>query len=129
MRPIICLDFDGVVHSYTSGWKGARNIPDEPVEGVFGFMAEALANGWDVVIHSSRARHFGGIWAMRRWLKHHAGAMWWEGSGIAGEGIERVRFARWKPPAVITIDDRALTFNGTWPTLDIIKAFRPWNKR
>ena len=26
-KPILCLDFDGVLHSYTSGWRGAR-IPD-----------------------------------------------------------------------------------------------------
>ena len=29
-KPILCLDFDGVVHSYTSGWKGADVIPDPP---------------------------------------------------------------------------------------------------
>lgn len=127
-KPILCLDFDGVVHSYTSGWKGARNIPDPPVEGVFGFIAEMLANGWDVVIHSSRARHFGGIWAMRRWLKEHSGSMWY-GSLVAGEGMECVRFVRWKPPAVLTIDDRAVTFDGTWPSLADIKAFKPWNKK
>lgn len=126
-RPVLCLDFDGVVHSYTSGWKGARNIPDAPVDGVFAFIAEALVAGWDVVIHSSRARHFGGITAMRRWLKHHAGNMWWDTP--AGSGIENVRFARWKPSAVVTIDDRAVTFDGTWPSLEGIKGFKPWNKK
>lgn len=79
-KPILCLDFDGVVHSYSSGWRGARNIPDPPVDGALAFMCAALVE-WDVVIHSSRARYFGGIWAMRRWLKHHAGGLWYDGIG------------------------------------------------
>lgn len=125
--PIVCFDFDGVVNSYKSGWQGPRKIPDEPVEGVFMLMAELLVHGYDVVIHSSRARHFGGIWAMRKWLKHHAGNMWYDTP--AGSGIENVRFVRWKPPALITIDDRAITFTGTWPSLDEIKAFQPWTRK
>lgn len=125
-KPILCLDFDGVVHSYKSGWKGARNIPDPPVEGVFAFIAEALVAGWDVVIHSSRARYWGGISAMKGWLKFHAGNMWYDSP--AGSGIERVRFTRWKPSALITIDDRALTFTGKWPNLDELRKFKPWNK-
>jgi hypothetical protein len=60
-KPILCLDFDGVIHSYISGWCGARNIPDPPMPGALNFIAEAIEEGWDVVIHSSRARHFGGI--------------------------------------------------------------------
>lgn len=32
-KPILCLDFDGVIHSYSSGWKGADVIPDPPVAG------------------------------------------------------------------------------------------------
>lgn len=127
MSRILCLDFDGVVHSYTSGWKGARNIPDEPVEGAFMFIALALVNDWDVVIHSSRARYWGGISAMRAWLKNHSGNMWWDSP--AGSGLERVRFVRWKPSALITIDDRALTFTGKWPTFNELSAFKPWNKK
>lgn len=34
--PILCLDFDGVCHSYTSGWKGAAVIPDPAVPGLVG---------------------------------------------------------------------------------------------
>lgn len=124
-KPILCLDFDGVIHSYTSGWKGARNIPDPPVEGALDFISEALHSGWDVVIHSSRARYWGGITAMRNWLRTHAGNQW-DGPF---EGFCQVRFARWKPPAVVTIDDRALTFTGQWPALAELKAFKPWNKR
>lgn len=125
-KPILCLDFDGVIHSYSSGWKGARNIPDPPVEGAIDFMLDALHAGWDVVICSSRARSWGGIRAMRQYLKFHAGNLWNETMGFAG--IEDVRFSRSKPSAVITIDDRALTFTGKWPELDALRKFKPWNK-
>jgi hypothetical protein len=126
-KPILCLDFDGVIHSYTSGWKGARNIPDPPVDGALDFISTALSLDWDVVIHSSRARYWGGISAMRTWLKEHAGAMWYDSPG-GYPGLENVRFARWKPSALVTIDDRALTFTGTWPDFQTLKNFRPWNK-
>lgn len=125
-KPILCLDFDGVIHSYSSGWKGARRIPDPPVPGALAFMGQALVEGWDVVVHSSRARYFGGISAMRSYLKEHAGNMYYDSP--AGNGLERVRFTRWKPSAVVTIDDRALTFTGTFPAIETIKAFKPWNK-
>lgn len=124
-KPILCLDFDGVVHSYTSGWKGARNIPDPPVEGALDFISGALHEGWDVVIHSSRARHWGGVSAMRAWLQKHAGNQW-DGPF---QGFCEVRFVRWKPSAVVTLDDRALTFTGQWPALAALKSFKPWNKK
>lgn len=126
-KPILCLDFDGVVHSYTSGWKGARNIPDPPTEGALQFMQNALDNGWDVVIHSSRGRSWGGISAMRSWLRKHADDFWYETP--LGPGLEDVRFTRWKPSALVTLDDRAMTFTGAWPELAALRAFKPWYKR
>lgn len=62
---------------------------------------------------------------MRNWLREHAGNMW-DGPF---EGICQVRFTRWKPSAVVTLDDRALTFTGAWPTFDHLKRFKPWNRR
>lgn len=121
-KPILCLDFDGVIHSYGSGWKGAWNIPDPPVDGAIEFIHEALIEGWDVVIHSSRARYPFGIAAMRRWLRMHAGNMW----DTMGPSICEVRFARWKPPAVVTLDDRAKQFLGTWPDAKVLRSFKPW---
>lgn len=125
-KPILCLDFDGVVHSYTSGWKGAEIIPDPPVEGAIEFILEALEI-FDVVIFSSRSNQAGGIPAMNLWLKEHAGHCWDESP--LGPGIKDVRFVKEKPPALVTIDDRAITFTGEWPDVKGLMDFKPWNRR
>ena len=127
-KPILCLDFDGVIHSYTSGWKGPRNIPDPPVPGALEFIHDALNLGYDVVIHSSRASYLGGIRAMRNWLRKHAMAdnRWYEWG--FGPGIEDVRFSREKPPAIVTLDDRAVRFTGTFPDIKELMSMKPWNK-
>ncbi len=124
-KPILCLDFDGVVHSYTSRWQGADVIPDPPAEGAIAFILGALLR-FDVVIFSSRSNQPGGIDAMRKWLKSHAGNCWHESPD--GPGLEDVRFTLEKPPALVTLDDRAITFTGKWPALDVLANFKPWNK-
>lgn len=126
-KPTLCLDFDGVVHSYTSGWQGARVISDPPVPGALGFMLGMLNSGWDVCIHSSRSGHLFARSAMRTWLRHHAGDSWYEFMGHYG--LESVRFPLFKPAALITIDDRALTFRGDWPSDSELRRFKPWYKQ
>lgn len=126
-KRILCLDFDGVVHSYLSGWKGSRTIPDPPVPGAFAFIATMLVNGWDVAIHSSRSGQWGGRRAMRNWLREHSGQMWYDSP--AGSGLENVRFPLFKPSAFVTLDDRAIQFTGYWPSEMELRAFKPWNKR
>jgi hypothetical protein len=125
-KPILCLDFDGVIHSYTSGWKGANVISDPPVEGAIAFMLGALDH-FSVVIFSSRSNQRGGLVAMHTWLRKHAGAAWYESPGNCG--LEDVKFVTEKPAAFVTIDDRALTFTGVWPDMETLKAFKPWNKK
>lgn len=124
-KPILCLDFDGVLHSYTSKWQAADIIPDDPVPGATAFMLNALRE-FDVVIFSSRSHQKGGIEAMQTWLKYHAGACWYESPD--GPGLEDVRFVSVKPPAMVTLDDRALTFTGIFPAMSQLKSFKPWNK-
>lgn len=126
-KPILCLDFDGVVHSYTSGWKGADLIPDPPVPGAMAFLVKAVDH-FDVRIFSSRSNQDGGIGAMRCWLLNslHADP---DTKHAANSTFVSLGFPTEKPPALITIDDRAHCFDGTWPAIDALKAFKPWNKR
>ncbi len=122
-KKILCLDFDGVIHSYKSGWQGADNIPDPPVDGAIDFISRALDH-FTVAIFSSRSGHPDGIYAMRKWLRGY-----WLDAGLAGDREMEIQWPREKPSAFITIDDRAITFTGTWPDMDTLKAFKPWNKK
>ena len=150
-KRILVLDFDGVIHSYTSGWQGARVIPDPPVRGALEFLVGAIRE-FDVSILSSRSHQWGGRRAMKRWLydqfwriavtyestpewmlrEIHAFADPWPDQvdwDIRRIVYREIRWPLFKPPAHVTIDDRAITFNGKWPSLQEIVDFRPWNKR
>ena len=110
----IIFDFDGVINSYKSGWKGPNVIPDPPVPGIKEAI-EKIRKEYRVVVVSSRCYHKGGIGAIKNYLDKYGIVV----DDVTGE----------KPPAVCTIDDRAITFNGKpEQLLDKIKSFRPWNK-
>lgn len=120
-KPIICLDFDGVIHSYASGWQGGTVIPDPPVPGAIAFLREAVQH-FRVAIHSSRSHMPGGREAMIRALDR-----WAEAETGSNDWTDVIDWPAYKPPAFVTIDDRALTFVGTFPSMDMLKKFKPWN--
>lgn len=106
------------------------------------FLRDAVLQ-FDVRIFSSRSKYFGGRWAMRRWLRHHLVEFAWKNIKVDAFTTEDVRelheawasgvlslisFPTSKPPAHVTIDDRAVTFTGTWPSMGEISDFKPWNK-
>jgi len=128
MKPILCLDFDGVIHSYESGWKGAGIIPDPPVPGAIAFLRKAVEHFY-VVIFSSRSNQPGGWEAMRDWLDLRVAQD--DPSVLLAEEPwhHAIGWPTAKPPALVTIDDRAITFTGEWPTIEALKEFKPWNKR
>jgi hypothetical protein len=142
-KPIICIDFDGVIHAYTSGWQGAANIPDPPVPGAIDALLSYLDAGFEVAIFSSRSKNLRGRWAMKRWLARAIRDHWLQGGrsqiydvevecwGDAAGICRRFSWPWFKPAALITLDDRAVTFMGDWAvyTPEAIRAFKPWNKR
>ncbi len=125
--PILCLDFDGVIHSYTSGWQGATVIPDPPVPGALRFICDAV-DRFRVAIYSSRSAHPGGIRAMETWLREHMEADI-ANSDIRFVVLRKIEWPTCKPSAFVTLDDRAIMFTGHWPELDELAAFKPWNKK
>jgi len=113
----LLVDFDGCIHSYSSGWKGVDIIPDPPVPGVFEWLETALIY-FDVMIYSARSIEEAGRVAMHNYIIKWAG----KDSTIAS----RVSFPRTKPRAFLTIDDRCLQFKGNWsdPQFDPQKLMR-----
>ena len=117
-KPILCLDFDGVLHSYTSKYTTPDEVLDPPTPGT----KEALLSYnefFSLNVFSSRSHHLGGREAMFTWCRDHFGYDF---------ALQHLNFPLHKPPALVTLDDRALTFTGIWPDLATLKAFRPWNK-
>lgn len=94
--PTVSFDFDGVIHSYRSGWKGAAVIPDPPVEGIKEVIERLISDGLCVVICSSRAESFEGQTAIAEWLKHY--------------GFPMVQIQARKVPSIVHVDDRAICF-------------------
>lgn len=109
-RKTICLDFDGVIHSYRSGWKGESVITDPPIHRVDEAIAH-LRKNYRVVVHSARCCSEEGCQAIRDWLNHH--------------NIVVDEVCMFKPPAFVYVDDRAVAFTGDWDeTILTIQSFR-----
>ena len=103
----VVFDFDGVIHSYKSGWKG-ENIIKEAID-------EIRKSGYEVIVVSTRCAYYEGRVAIFEWLKKY---------GIVVDDV-----CKEKPPAICYIDDRAICFDGKPDALlDKIKLFKPWNK-
>jgi hypothetical protein len=124
----LCIDFDGVLHSYTHGWKGVERVDDPPVPGAIKFLLDCLASGFNVCIYSSRSKEEVGLEAM------HSALHLWYCEEKFGDGddadrfLDQLSFPTEKPPAWLTIDDRAICFNGTFPAMEEMHNFKPWNK-
>ncbi len=117
-KPILVLDFDGVLHSYSSGWMGAGVIPDPPVKGAQKFCDD-VAKHFRLWIVSSRCNQEGGTEAIRQWLTKYRFPIY----------VIHVSEDGTKPPAFITLDDRAITFNGIFPSVEWLLTFQPWHKK
>jgi hypothetical protein len=115
-RYTIAVDFDGVLHSYTSPWVDHHVIPDPPIPGAIEWL-ERISADFDVVIFTTRGKTEAGRVAVARWISEH---------GYTGHDFT---VTAEKPPALIYLDDRAVRFEGIYPTPDEIHRARPWKVR
>jgi hypothetical protein len=129
-RPVLCIDFDGVIHSYEHGWQDGT-IYGSVVPGFFEWV-ERVRNDFKLVIYSSRSKTDAGVLAMSTWLHKHRNE--WITGGGSRHPTEPIafEFAHEKPAAWVTIDDRSIQFRGFWNDADLsvnaLKNFKPWNK-
>lgn len=111
-KPTICIDFDGVIHSYASGWDGKATPPDEPVFGAAEAIVE-LRKKYKVIVYSARCHLPGGKEAIEAWMAKY---------GIVVDAVQEN-----KPPAIIYLDDRGIQFRGDWmQALADIEQFQWW---
>lgn len=129
-KPILALDFDGVIHSYESNWVDDLTILDSVTDGFFEW-SEKAAKFFRLVIYSSRSKNPIAITAMREWLAAERKKWIVKGSKNAIDSPLEFEFASEKPAAFITIDDRALMFTGNWSNFqpEELIRFKPWNKK
>ena len=112
-KPTVVFDFDGVIHSYKSGWQGQETIPDPVVPGIVEVIDELRAAGYRVVVVSTRCADPAGKAAVEDYLTENCIAV----DGVMAE----------KPPALCYVDDRAIRFTGRTETLvQQIMDFHSW---
>lgn len=113
-KPILCIDFDGVIHDYREGWQGGviyGNLTPGFLE-----WADKARHLFKLVVYSSRSRTVEGVESMKDWLL------------LQGAEVGWFEFSAEKPPAFLTIDDRCMTFTGDWAALDPVGLleFKTW---
>ena len=113
-RRTIAVDFDGVVAEY-DGWKG-KGVLGLPRKDVIEALHQLRAEGWKIVIHTTRSEQEVRPYLIRHGIPHHEIN---KNSDYRTLGV--------KPVADVYWDDRAFFYSGD-ATRDIglIRQFRTW---
>ncbi len=92
----ILVDFDGVIHKYSEGWKDG-SIYDEPIEGAIEAIEQLRADGWEIVIFTAVSPHGEKRNELiREWLAKY--------------GLADLIVTNTKLPLTVLIDDNAIRF-------------------
>lgn len=112
LRGTICVDFDGVIHSYEHGW-GDGSIYGDPIDGALEGL-QTLLGHYAVVIFTSRD-----VDQVKKWMwermqlscaTDHFKVQFWNEYGV-------ILVTNRKLPALAYIDDRGIRFVNWFQTI------------
>jgi hypothetical protein len=131
-RPTLCIDFDGVINPYSRGWQGGELYETEVTPGFFEWALHAQKL-FKLVIYSSRSKDETLLRTMQEWM-HERYAEWVRSNSLdLNIPVIGIEYTHEKPAAWITIDDRAIRFDGDWSaeslSPEMLRAFKPWNAK
>jgi hypothetical protein len=108
----IAIDFDGVLHKYSKGWRNGE-IYDEPMEGAVGACKLLIERGYNLVVFTVRKN----TRAVEEWLRKN--------------GFPEMKVTNQKPKAVAYIDDRGIRFQSWGQAMIALSVLEKgnWGKR
>lgn len=118
----ICIDFDGVLHDYSEGFKGKDVFGDMLPNADKGTQL-LKKKGWTIIIYTTRPKTA----KLEKWLKDHKIAY-----DYINENPNQPEDSKGgKLIADIYLDDRGMRFNGQWSEwlMEEIAGFQPWQEQ
>jgi len=125
-KPVLAVDFDGVIADYSEGWRGVDAFGD-PIKGAVEALRELYAMGWYIMVFTTRLASDAFIdWLEKNKIIYHA----------INSTIHNPPNTSIKPIATVYLDDRAWPRLGkqydgeTWEqiVIDLRKLFNEQNK-
>lgn len=113
----VVIHFDGVIHSYSSGWQGEDVANDPIVPGVDEELKRLHEDGYRVIVVSTRCKTKKGMKCVKDYL--------WRNNLLRYvDSISDI-----KPNAIFYIDNKAVCFGGQLESSqEKIQYFKPENK-
>lgn len=120
----LAVDFHGVICSYKSGWKGDRVAYDPPTQGAFEFL-QAATEHFHVAIVCARFSNQEAIQSALEWFQRYKFPI---PITVDPNKTGSIYLCKTKPACHVLLDDRAVTFDGTFPEIGSLVNFKPWNR-
>lgn len=120
-KKTICIDFDGVIHDYSKGWRGI-DVYDRPIAGAKEGLLALRNAGWVIIIYTTR----NDTPKLREFLESNELVF----DYINVNPYQPMGSDKGKILADVYLDDKGITFDGDWEkTVSAIQTFTPWQRK